>query len=156
MEHVCCMLLSPNFPVTCNPPMAVTLPNIGVPQYIGVGVTVLPLGASLRTDARRCSMIRDLGFRGLCQSAKLRRSIGYFRLIFRVSGLDMSGAWCFRCRIVRVLTSCLTCVYLLKRIGRSGNLNAFLSDSMYLSIVFKNSTPPQNHHHSILIGNSKQ
>ena len=35
-EHVCCMLLSLYFPVTCNPTRAVTLPNIGVPLYIGV------------------------------------------------------------------------------------------------------------------------
>ena len=30
------MLLSPYFPVTCNPSKAVTFPNIGVPYYIGV------------------------------------------------------------------------------------------------------------------------
>ena len=30
------MLLSLYFPVTCNPSRAVTLPNIGVPRYIGV------------------------------------------------------------------------------------------------------------------------
>jgi len=30
------MLLSLYFPVTCNPTRAVTLPNIGVPLYIGV------------------------------------------------------------------------------------------------------------------------
>jgi len=30
------MLLSLYFPVACNPSRAVTLPNIGVPHYIGV------------------------------------------------------------------------------------------------------------------------
>ena len=36
LEHVCYMLLSLDFPVTRNPSRAVTLPNIGLPQYIGV------------------------------------------------------------------------------------------------------------------------
>ena len=35
LEHVCVMVLSLHFPVTCNSSRAVTLPKIGVPQYIG-------------------------------------------------------------------------------------------------------------------------
>jgi hypothetical protein len=34
MGHVCCMLLSPFPPVTCNPSRVATLPNFGVPHYI--------------------------------------------------------------------------------------------------------------------------
>ena len=36
LERVCVMLVSLYFPVTCNPSRAVTSPNNGVPQYIGV------------------------------------------------------------------------------------------------------------------------
>jgi hypothetical protein len=40
--------------------------------------------------------------------------------------------------------------------GYEPPLETFLSDTMYLSIVFRNSTPPQNRQLNILISNSKQ
>jgi len=40
--------------------------------------------------------------------------------------------------------------------GTLGKLLAFLSDTMYLLISFRMSTPPQNRQLNILIGNSKQ
>ena len=40
LELVCCMLLSLCFPDTCNPARAVTLPNIGIPHFLGVPLRV--------------------------------------------------------------------------------------------------------------------
>ena len=58
MEHVCVVPLSQYFTVSCNPSRAVTLPNIGVPQYIGVPLRVTyPYGTA---PARIC----EGGFEG--------------------------------------------------------------------------------------------